>query len=54
MFWVSQLKVPEIQEALKIYEQMEKWRRKFHENPELSFQEYETSDFIYKTLNEFA
>ena len=33
---------------------MEKWRRKFHENPELSFQEYEISDFIYKTLNEFV
>ena len=29
-------------------------RRHLHENPELSFQEYETSDFIYKTLNEFA
>ncbi|KOO51756.1 amidohydrolase [Viridibacillus arvi] len=29
------------------------WRQHLHENPELSFNEYETSAFIYKTLSTF-
>ena len=31
-----------------------KWRRHIHANPELSFQEVETSAFIYKTLEEIG
>lgn len=29
------------------------WRQYLHENPELSFNEYETSAFIFKTLSTF-
>ena len=30
------------------------WRRHLHENPELSFQEVETSKFVYETLESFG
>lgn len=30
------------------------WRRHLHENPELSFQEIETSKFVYETLESFG
>lgn len=30
------------------------WRRHLHQNPELSFQEVETSQFIYDTLASFG
>jgi amidohydrolase len=30
------------------------WRRHLHANPELSFQEYETSQFVYDTLESFG
>lgn len=30
------------------------WRRRFHENPELGFEEYETSAFIIEKLQEFG
>lgn len=30
------------------------WRRHFHRNPELSFEEYETSQFVYDTLMSFV
>ncbi len=29
------------------------WRRHLHENPELSYQEHQTSEFIYRKLNTF-
>lgn len=30
------------------------WRRYLHENPEVSFEEKETSDFVYETLDSFG
>lgn len=30
------------------------WRRHFHENPELSYQEHQTSEYIYKKLKTFS
>lgn len=30
------------------------WRRYFHENPELSFQEFETSNYVYEKLQSFG
>lgn len=30
------------------------WRRHFHENPELSYQEHQTSEFIYRKLKTFT
>jgi amidohydrolase len=30
------------------------WRRHLHENPELSFEEEKTADFVYKTLTSFG
>lgn len=35
-------------------EQMKLWRRHFHENPELSFEEFETADYIAKALEEMG
>lgn len=43
MDWVEQLPVEKISE----------WRRHLHRNPELSFKEFETSQFIYDTLSTF-
>lgn len=44
-----------IKELVKDQEQQViKWRRKFHQNPELSFQEENTSQFIFETLNSFG
>ena len=37
----------------EINEKVIQWRRHFHENPELSFQEEETSQFVYDTLRNF-
>ena len=30
------------------------WRRRLHQNPELSFEEAETSRFVYETLESFG
>jgi amidohydrolase len=38
----------------EVSEQVTKWRRYLHENPELSFQEENTSQFIYETLESFG
>lgn len=38
----------------EVREEVIGWRRHFHENPELSFQEAETSQFIYETLQSFG
>lgn len=43
MDWFDQIPVEKITE----------WRRHLHQNPELSFQEYKTSQFIYDTLSTF-
>ena len=42
------------QKSKEIHETVIKWRRYFHENPELSFRETETSQFVYDTLKTFA
>ncbi len=34
-------------------EEIISWRRYLHQHPELSFQEYKTSAFIYETLSTF-
>lgn len=36
------------------FKEVVKWRRHLHENPELSFEEYETSQFIAEKLEEFG
>lgn len=38
----------------QVYGEMVEWRRKLHRHPELSFQEYETSEFIKQKLLEFG
>ncbi len=35
------------------YEQAVAWRRQLHANPELSFEEHETADFVFDTLSSF-
>ena len=35
------------------YEKIIEWRRHLHQNPELSFKEFKTSQFIYDTLSTF-
>lgn len=42
------------QEAEQIKEQVIAWRRYLHENPELSFEEEETAQFVYDTLVSFG
>jgi len=41
-----------IKEAKAIEDQLVSWRRHLHQNPELSFQEYETAKFVAETLKE--
>jgi amidohydrolase len=48
------MNIEEIKQATKdIEEQLIEWRRHLHENPEVAFEEVETSQFIYDTLHEF-
>lgn len=37
-----------------IFPQVVEWRRHLHQHPELSFEEYETSEFIIKQLQQFS
>ncbi|GIN94860.1 N-acyl-L-amino acid amidohydrolase [Siminovitchia terrae] len=37
-----------------IEDEVIKWRRHFHENPELSYEEYKTSEYIYNLLKNFS
>lgn len=37
-----------------VLEEVTKWRRYFHQHPELSFHEYNTSKYVYKTLQSFG
>ncbi|EQD64592.1 hypothetical protein B1A_08786 [mine drainage metagenome] len=41
-------------EAQALAPELTAWRRHLHENPELSFEEFETTDFLEKTLREWA
>lgn len=38
----------------EIFEQIVKWRRHFHQNPELGFQEFETNKYIRSVLKEIG
>ncbi len=40
--------------VMSISSQVVNWRRYLHENPELSFQEIQTSKFVYETLESFG
>lgn len=40
--------------AKKLESEMVSWRRTLHRNPELSFEEYETTSFIAEKLSEFG
>src|SRR5579875_33549 len=38
----------------QVKEDIVKWRRHFHQNPELSFEEVKTAQFVYDTLQSFG
>ncbi|MDD3243297.1 MAG: amidohydrolase [Eubacteriales bacterium] len=40
--------------ARSVYPQMLTWRHHFHQNPEISFEEWETTDFICQQLDSFG
>ncbi len=42
------------QTASELWEKAVQYRRRFHSNPELSFQEFQTSAFVKQTLREFG
>jgi amidohydrolase len=42
------------QEVNKVKEEVIKWRRYLHKNPELSFHEEKTAGFVYETLESFG
>ena len=46
--------MPIINSISNIKKEMQEWRRYLHENPELGFEEYNTSKFIVKKLNELV
>lgn len=43
-----------LREAKRLEADVIAWRRRFHENPELAFQEYGTADFVEEKLREFG
>ncbi|WP_245844599.1 M20 metallopeptidase family protein [Salinicoccus kekensis] len=43
-----------LDEALKIKEDLVRWRRHLHKNPELSFEEYETNKFVKNLLEKWG
>lgn len=43
-----------MEKALEIKEHLIKWRRHLHENPELSFEEYETNNFVKDLLERWG
>jgi amidohydrolase len=43
-----------LKESQALSEQITKWRRGFHANPELGFQEYQTAQFVVDVLEEFG
>jgi len=47
---MTNLKQKLLQEAESLEAELIKWRRNFHQHPELSFEEYATADFIEKWL----
>lgn len=57
-FWEGLFVVEKTLDIQKLVEAVEQevveWRRHFHENPELSFQENETSKYVYEKLKSFG
>ena len=43
-----------LNEVKQMHSQIIEWRRHFHQNAELSFKEYKTSDFIEEQLKSFG
>ncbi|MDQ0256392.1 amidohydrolase [Evansella vedderi] len=43
-----------LQQIDEVYENVLEWRRYLHQHPELSFQEYETSQYVYDVLKELG
>lgn len=43
-----------LEDITRQFEEVVQWRRHLHQNPELSFEEYETSQFIAEKLEEFG
>jgi metal-dependent amidase/aminoacylase/carboxypeptidase family protein len=43
---------PILKESQALSEQITKWRRTLHSNPELGFQEHQTAQFIFDILEE--
>ncbi|OLO37023.1 N-acyl-L-amino acid amidohydrolase [Alkalihalophilus pseudofirmus] len=43
-----------LQQIEEVYHDVLEWRRYLHKHPELSFQEYETSQYVYDLLQEFG
>ncbi|MDM5201320.1 MULTISPECIES: M20 family metallopeptidase [Fictibacillus] len=46
--------LPAVKESRELKDQVIEWRRHLHRNPELSFHEEQTSQFIYETLESFG
>ncbi|SDN12295.1 amidohydrolase [Fictibacillus solisalsi] len=46
--------LPPVKESRELKDQVIEWRRHLHRNPELSFYEEQTSQFIYETLKSFG
>ena len=42
------------QEVKELFSQVVEWRRHFHQHAELSFEEFQTSDYIEEKLKEFG
>ncbi|WP_081799405.1 M20 metallopeptidase family protein [Neobacillus jeddahensis] len=48
-------KIVDIQKLVEaVEEEVIQWRRHFHENPELSFEEVETSNYVFEKLHSFG
>ena len=43
-----------LNEVKQMHSEIIEWRRHFHQNAELSFEEYKTSDFIEEKLKSFG
>lgn len=43
-----------VEQVNRLYNQLIEWRRRFHQHPELSFQEFGTSKFVAETLRDMG
>jgi metal-dependent amidase/aminoacylase/carboxypeptidase family protein len=51
---VEKLEIDFYKELQNYYEEIVSWRRHLHQNPELSFEEFETPKFIAEKLRSFG